>query len=131
VIGTPVSGVDGTGLGTVRDVYRSGGADVFVIDGGEYGEFDVPAVRDFVRVFAPRRGEIVIDAEALDLRPPRRRGEGEPRPKAPRRRTRRPKQPATAEGSPDAARDASPSGTPATDADSADLPVSDPAAAEG
>jgi hypothetical protein len=98
VIGTPVSGVDGTALGTVRDVYRSGGAEVFVVDGGDYGEFDVPAVRDFVRVLAPRRGEIVIDAEALDLKPPKRRGEGEPRPKAPRRRTRRPKQAATAEG---------------------------------
>ena len=98
VIGTPVTGIDGTELGTVRDVYRSGGADVFMVAGGEYGEFDVPAVRDFVRVFAPRRGEIVIDAEALDLQPPRRRGEGEPRPKAPRRRTRRPKQAKAADG---------------------------------
>jgi hypothetical protein len=98
VIGTPVSGVDGAALGTVRDVYRSGGAEVFVVDGGDYGEFDVPAVRDFVRVLAPRRGEIVIDAEALDLKPPRRRCEGEPRPKAPRRRTRRPKRAASADG---------------------------------
>ena len=86
-----MSGVDGADLGTVRDVYRSGGADVFVVDGGLYGEFDVPAVRDFVRVFAPRRGEIVVDAEALDLQVPKRHGDGEPRPKAPRRRTRRPK----------------------------------------
>ena len=91
IIGTPVTGIDGAALGTVREVYRSGGAEVFVVAGGDYGEFDVPAVRDFVRVLAPRRGEIVIDAEALDLQPPRRRGEGEPRPKAPRRRTRRPK----------------------------------------
>ena len=100
VIGTPVSGVDGALLGTVRDVYRSGGAEVFVVAGGDYGEFDVPAVRDFVRVLAPRRGEIVIDAEALDLQPPRQRVEGEPRPKAPRRRTRRPKR---ADGSTEAA----------------------------
>jgi 16S rRNA processing protein RimM len=91
VIGTPVSGLDGTILGTVRDVYRSGGAEVFVVAGGAYGEFDVPAVRDFVRVLAPRRGEIVIDAESLDLHPPRRRDDGEARPKAPRRRTRKPK----------------------------------------
>jgi hypothetical protein len=34
------------------------------------GEFDLPAVRAFIRVFAPRRGEIVVDAEALDLTPP-------------------------------------------------------------
>ena len=98
IIGTPVTGTDGAALGTVREVYRSGGAEVFVVAGGHYGEFDVPAVRDFVRVLAPRRGEIVIDAEALDLQPPRRRGEGEPRPKAPRRRTRRPKKAITADG---------------------------------
>ena len=54
-------------LGTVRDVYRSGGAEVYIVAGGPYGEFDVPAVRDFVRIFAPRRGEIVVDTEALDL----------------------------------------------------------------
>jgi hypothetical protein len=33
-------------------------------------------VRAFIRIFAPRRGEIVVDADALDLHPPkRRRGE--------------------------------------------------------
>ncbi len=90
VIGTTVTGVDGTVLGTVQDVYRSGGAEVYTVSGGPYGEFDVPAVRGFVRVFAPRRGEIVIDAEALDLRPPRSRTADPDRPKAPRRRTRSP-----------------------------------------
>jgi 16S rRNA processing protein RimM len=87
VIGAAVSGVDGTVLGTVRDVYRSGGAEVFIVDGEPYGEFDVPAVRAFVRVFAPRRGEIVVDAEALDLATPRRRRSSGDRPKAPRRRS--------------------------------------------
>jgi 16S rRNA processing protein RimM len=106
IIGTPVTGIDGAALGTVHEVYRSGGAEVFVVSGGDYGEFDVPAVRDFVRVLAPRRGEIVIDAEALDLKPPRRLGEGEPRPKAPRRRTRRPKQTQAAEGATEPAVDA-------------------------
>jgi 16S rRNA processing protein RimM len=87
VVGTPVTAVDGTPLGTVRDVYRSGGAEVYIVDGGDYGEFDVPAVRDFVRIFAPRRGEIVVDTEALDLAPPKRRGRADPdRPRAPRRR---------------------------------------------
>ena len=57
---------------------------MFVVDGGPFGEFDVPAVRAFIRVFAPRRGEIVVDAEALDLRAPRDRQPD--RPKAPRRR---------------------------------------------
>jgi 16S rRNA processing protein RimM len=93
VIGATVTNVDGTVLGTVRDVYRSGGAEIYLVDGGPYGEFDVPGVRAFVRVFAPRRGEIVVDAEALDLIPPKVRGDGS-RPRAPRRRPgpRRPKQ---------------------------------------
>ena len=56
--------------------------------GGDYGEFDVPAVRDFIRIFAPRRGEIVVDTAALDLTmPKRRRPPDDPdRPRAPRRR---------------------------------------------
>ena len=86
VIGTPVTSTTGAELGTVRDVYRSGGAEVFIVDGGPYGEFDVPAVRDFIRIFAPRRGEIVVDTDALDLAPPKRSPLGEGRPRAPRRR---------------------------------------------
>ena len=88
VIGTPVRGVDGTELGTVRDIYRIGETEVFVVAGDTYGSFDVPAVRAFIRIFAPRRGEIVVDAESLDLRPVRSREPDPDRPKAPRRRTR-------------------------------------------
>ena len=88
VIGTAVHGVDGAELGTVQDIYRVGETEVFVVGGGPVGSFDLPAVRAFIRIFAPRRGEIVVDAEALDLRPPRERGRAE-RPKAPRRRGRR------------------------------------------
>ena len=94
VVGTTVTATDGTVLGTVRDVYRSGGAEVYIVDGGPYGEFDVPGVRDFVRIFAPKRGEIVVDVAALDLSPPRRRRapDDPQRPRAPRRRagSRRP-----------------------------------------
>jgi 16S rRNA processing protein RimM len=88
VIGATVTGTDGAVLGTVRDVYRSGGAEVYIVDGGPYGEFDVPGVRDFVRIFAPKRGEIVVDVEALDLTPPkpRRTADDPDRPRAPRRR---------------------------------------------
>jgi 16S rRNA processing protein RimM len=70
VIGVPVTDVSGRELGAVADVYRVGEAEVFVVRGGPAGEFDVPAVRAFVRIFAPRRGEIVVDAAALDLRLP-------------------------------------------------------------
>ncbi len=88
VVGTTVTATDGTVLGTVQDVYRSGGAEIYVVAGGDYGEFDVPAVRDFIRIFAPRRGEIVVDTVALDLTPPKRRrgADDADRPRAPRRR---------------------------------------------
>jgi 16S rRNA processing protein RimM len=92
VVGTPVLGLDGEELGTVADIYRVGENDVYVVRGGPRGEFDVPAVRDFIRIFAPRRGEIVVDAAALELgpvRPPKparsprpRRGDP-PRPRPP------------------------------------------------
>jgi len=89
VVGTTVTSTDGTVLGTIQDVYRSGGAEIYTVAGGDYGEFDVPAVRDFIRIFAPRRGEIVVDTIALDLAlPKRRRAPDDPdRPRAPRRRT--------------------------------------------
>jgi 16S rRNA processing protein RimM len=89
VIGTPVRGIDGADLGSVSDIYRVGETEVFVVDGGPRGAFDLPAVRAFIRIFAPRRGEIVVDADALDLRPPRERGADPDRPRAPRRRSRR------------------------------------------
>ncbi len=79
MLGVTVSDVDGRALGTVRDVYRAGGAEVLVVKGGPVGEFDVPVVRAFVRIFAPRRGEIVVDAVALDL-PPASGGAAEPVP---------------------------------------------------
>ena len=73
VIGTPVVSTDATALGNVEDIYRAGGAEVLVVGGGVYGEFDVPLVRAFVRIFAPKRGEIVVDAAALDLELPKAR----------------------------------------------------------
>jgi 16S rRNA processing protein RimM len=115
VVGATVTSTDGTVLGTVRDVYRSGGAEIYIVDGGPYGEFDVPGVRDFVRIFAPKRGEIVVDADALDLGPPKRNhaADDPDRPRAPRRRPgpRRPK------GEP------RPSAEPAGEAASTDAPA--------
>jgi 16S rRNA processing protein RimM len=85
VVGVPVRGVDGTELGVVQDIYRVAENEVYIVGGGTYGTFDVPAVRAFIRIFAPRRGEIVVDAEALDLRPPKERPTDPDRPRAPRR----------------------------------------------
>ncbi len=69
VVGTSVTDTDGTDLGKVADVYRAGGAEVVVVR-GPAGEIDVPLVRAVVRIFAPARGEIVVDGEALGLRGP-------------------------------------------------------------
>ncbi len=85
VIGVTVTGLDGTELGTVRDVYRVAENEVYVVAGGPFGSFDLPAVRAFIRIFAPRRGEIVVDAESLGLEPPKVRPTGDDRPRAPRR----------------------------------------------
>lgn len=64
VVGASVTDVDGTLLGEVTDIYRSGGAEVVVVD-GPAGELDIPLVRSVVRIFAPARGEIVVDRDAL------------------------------------------------------------------
>jgi 16S rRNA processing protein RimM len=88
VMGATVRDVSGTDLGVVQDVYRVGENEVYVVRGEPFGTFDLPAVRAFIRIFAPRRGEIVIDVDALDLQPPKRRPPEGERPKAPRRRSR-------------------------------------------
>lgn len=90
MVGIVVRDPGGAELGTVREVYRAGGADVLAVAGGPRGDFDLPIARPFVQVLAPRRGEIVADPDALDLpavadiRPP-----APPRPPRPRRATRR------------------------------------------
>jgi 16S rRNA processing protein RimM len=114
VVGAAVRGVDGTELGTVRDVYRVGETEVFTVAGGPFGSFDLPAVRAFIRIFAPRRGEIVVDAEALDLRAPRSREPDPDRPKAPRRRSRKPRTPVSATAPAPEAPDADAETPPAT-----------------
>ena len=108
VIGTPVRGVDGAELGTVQDIYRVGETEVFVVGGGTVASFDLPAVRAFIRILAPRRGEIVVDAEALDLRPARVRRNDAVRPRAPRRRSHRPATPPAAPPAPSPNEDAGP-----------------------
>jgi 16S rRNA processing protein RimM len=66
VIGATVSDLQGTVLGKVTDMYRAGGAEVMLVEGSS-GEIDVPLVRPIVRIFAPDRGEIVVDADALGI----------------------------------------------------------------
>lgn len=84
LIGVTVRGLDGRELGKVAEVYRVGENEVYVVRGGPVGEFDVPAVRDLIRRFAPREGEIVVDEVVLDLDAP----PVDSRPAAPRRKPR-------------------------------------------
>ncbi len=67
IVGATVKDVDDTVLGQVVDIYRAGGAEVIIVR-GPTGELDVPLVRSVVRIFAPARGEIVVDGNALGLR---------------------------------------------------------------
>jgi 16S rRNA processing protein RimM len=66
IIGLTVRTTDGRELGTVRDVYRTGGAEVYVVRGPR-GEVDVPAVRSVVVTLDPPSGVLLVDADALGL----------------------------------------------------------------
>lgn len=70
LMGLAVTSTDGEALGEVVDIYRAGGAEVFVVRGPR-GELDVPGVRGIVAELAPDRGVMVVDmaALALDARP--------------------------------------------------------------
>jgi hypothetical protein len=77
--GATVSTTSGEVLGTVRDVFRAGGGEVYVVRGGRRGEVLVPAVTGVVAEMAPHDGRIVIDPDALGL-------DEEPRQRRPRGR---------------------------------------------
>jgi 16S rRNA processing protein RimM len=97
--GLAVRSAQGEPLGTVTDIYRAGGAEVFVVR-GERGELDVPGVRGIVLELAPERGEMVVDLEALalDARPVEDEGYVRPRDRRPSRR----RPPGRAAGPPEA-----------------------------
>lgn len=88
LLGLAVRSTDGEPLGTVTDVYRAGGAEVFVVRGPR-GEFDVPGVRGIVTRLEPHGGGVEVDLDRLapDARPvdggerprPRDRRRGRPR----------------------------------------------------
>lgn len=70
VIGAAVATTGGEPLGAVVDLFRSGGAEVLVVEGGERGEVLVPMVAAVVTEFSPGQGRVVVDADALGLEPP-------------------------------------------------------------
>ncbi len=67
IVGLEARTTDGEVLGTVREVFRAGAGEVYVIGGGPRGEVLVPAVRGIVTELAPAEGRLVVDAVALDL----------------------------------------------------------------
>jgi 16S rRNA processing protein RimM len=80
LMGLAVMSATGEDLGEVVDIYRAGGAEVFVVRGPR-GELDVPGVRGIVTDLAPDRGVMVVDMDALalDARPVEDEGYGPPR----------------------------------------------------
>jgi 16S rRNA processing protein RimM len=64
--GLAVRGTNGEELGRVVEIYRAGGAEVFVVRGPR-GEVDIPGVHGIVTDLAPDRGEMLVDMDALAL----------------------------------------------------------------
>ncbi len=79
VIGVTVHDPQGEVIGEIRDLYRAGGAEVYVVHTPGGGEIDLPAVAAVIVEFAPREGRIVADLTGSELtvraaKTPRRRG---------------------------------------------------------
>jgi 16S rRNA processing protein RimM len=92
--GLAVRSSSGEELGNVVEIYRAGGAEVFVVRGPK-GELDVPAVHGIVLELAPDRGEIIVDLEtlALDARPVDDEEYVRPRDRRPQKQPKPPKPP--------------------------------------
>jgi 16S rRNA processing protein RimM len=67
VIGVTVRDPQGEIIGEVRDLYRAGGAEVYVVQTPDGGEIDLPAVASVIVEFAPREGRIVADLTGSEL----------------------------------------------------------------
>jgi 16S rRNA processing protein RimM len=71
IVGLEARTTDGEQLGTVREVFRAGAGEVYVVSGGPRGEILVPAVRAVVTELAPAQGYLVIDPVVMALPAPR------------------------------------------------------------
>lgn len=79
VIGVTVRDAQGEVIGEIRDLYRAGGAEVYVVHTPDGGEIDLPAVAAVIVEFAPREGRIIADLTGSEIsvrapKGPRRRG---------------------------------------------------------
>lgn len=59
IVGCRVVTTDGAELGTVTEVLRTGGSDIYVVAGAK--EYYIPAVRDVVKEIDTERGHIEVD----------------------------------------------------------------------
>jgi 16S rRNA processing protein RimM len=66
IVGCAVTTQAGLALGTVRDVFRVGESEVYVVE-GDRGEVLVPAVSAVVTLLDPRNKSIVVDGAALGI----------------------------------------------------------------
>ena len=99
--GLAVTATSGEGLGEIVDIYRAGGAEVFVVRGPR-GELDVPGVRGIVTELAPERGVMVVDLDVLALgaRPVDDEDHVRPRDRRPQRLRKQRPSPPSASGEP-------------------------------
>ena len=79
VVGITVRDPQGVVIGEIHDLYRAGGAEVYIVHTPDGGEIDLPAVASVIVEFAPREGRIVADLTGSELtvraaKAPRRRG---------------------------------------------------------
>jgi 16S rRNA processing protein RimM len=90
LIGLAVTSTAGEALGEITDIYRAGGAEVFVVRGPR-GEFDVPGVQAIVKELAPDEGRMVVDLDnlALDARPVEDEAYVRPRDRRPKKQPKR------------------------------------------
>ena len=132
LLGLAVTTTTGEDLGTVADVFRAGGGEVYVVRGGRLGEVMVPGVQSVVIELDPSGGRMVVDPVALDLpaKPPRRRRRHEttPRERKAARAVRAGREP-SADGGSRASEGSSADGG-SGDGEAGDAPVSEPAAHE-
>ena len=93
--GLAVRSTTGEDLGTIVEIYRAGGAEVFLVRGPR-GELDVPGISGIVTDLAPERGEMIVDLELLDLdaRPVDDEEYVRPRDRRPKKQSKGPKGPA-------------------------------------
>ncbi|MBU6256167.1 MAG: 16S rRNA processing protein RimM [Chloroflexi bacterium] len=109
VIGIMVRDPHGRPIGEIRDLYRAGGAEVYILSTPSGGELDLPAVSSVITEFAPREGRIIADLTGSELserlpakvkrRGPTKRSAGErPAQVAPKSRSGRHSQPGDRRG---------------------------------